>query len=405
MKLNPNKDNIYAFSIGSIESINNKKKPDLTFKALTGNFYTDLINSDLTIRRNKKLLSHIKNRSIKESIYSNRDIPKSWKTILGYQNEVYKAIDQDPNFAYYLGATNNKDNKVNEFFGTKLKNIDNSNKTERNKKFISLENIDKYIKDNNIDNKDLSNNITNNNSKDKSREKNNNEIKVYNKTISFSEKSNSIKIPHHQWSISNEINKKLNDKFLSSKLDEYRTKYDIDKFTEKVKHAIKEIKIDYDDDIFIERAKRNRNRNYYREYLKSKTQNKKRNVLKKAIFSNLIQEKGEERQFYRTLYDNNNAIGTHRFVRNKKYTPFKTISSFGNKENRFENVEMNNKIKRDLELINFFGPHYSNCLVCKKRNMDFYANSEPNQAMILLNYLKKIKFNGKSNKHSKSNKE
>jgi len=58
------------------------------------------------------LLSHIKNRSIKESIYSNRDIPKSWKTILGYQNEVYKAIDQDPNFAYYLGATNNKDNKV-----------------------------------------------------------------------------------------------------------------------------------------------------------------------------------------------------------------------------------------------------------------------------------------------------
>ena len=46
MKLNPNKDNIYAFSIGSIESINNKKKPDLTFKALTGNFYTDLINSD-----------------------------------------------------------------------------------------------------------------------------------------------------------------------------------------------------------------------------------------------------------------------------------------------------------------------------------------------------------------------
>ena len=360
MKLNPNKDNIYAFSIGSIESINNKKKPDLTFKALTGNFYTDLINSDLTIRRNKKLLSHIKNRSIKESIYSNRDIPKSWKTILGYQNEVYKAIDQDPNFAYYLGATNNKD---------------------------------------------LSNNITNNNSKDKSREKNNNEIKLYNKTISFSEKSNSIKIPHHQWSISNEINKKLNDKFLSSKLDEYRTKYDIHKFTEKVKHAIKEIKIDYDDDIFIERAKRNRNRNYYREYLKSKTQNKKRNVLKKAIFSNLIQEKGEERQFYRTLYDNNNAIGTHRFARNKKYTPFKTISSFGNKENRFENVEMNNKIKRDLELINFFGPHYSNCLVCKKRNMDFYANSEPNQAMILLNYLKKIKFNGKSNKHSKSNKE
>ena len=49
---------------------------------------------------------------------------------------------------------------------------------------------------------------------------------------------------------------------------------------------------------------------------------------------------------------------------------------------------MNKKIKRDLELINYFGPHKSNCLVCKKRNMDFYTNSEPKQTMILLNYLK-----------------
>ena len=396
MKLNPNKDNIYAFSIGSIESINNKKKPDLTFKALTGNFYTDLINSDLTIKRNKKLLSTIKNHSIKESIYSNRDIPKSWKTILGYQNEVYKAIDQDPNFAYYLGATNKKDNKVNEFFGTSLKNVDNGNKTDRNKKFLSLENIDKYIKDNDLD-KDTNNN------KEELSEKNN-EKKIYNRTISYSEKNNNIKTPHHQWSINNDMKNKLNDKYLSSRLDEYRTKYDIDKFTQNVKHKIKEIKIDYDDDIFVERAIRNKNRNYYREFLKEKTQKNKENVLKKTIFSNLLEEKDEERQFYKTSY-NNKAIESHRFRRNKKYTPFKTISSFGNKENRFNNDFLNNKIKRDLELINFFGPHYSNCLVCKKRNMDFYANSGPKQAMILLNYLKKVKLNAKINKYSKNEKE
>ena len=76
----------------------------------------------------------------------------------------------------------------------------------------------------------------------------------------------------------------------------------------------------------------------------------------------------------------------------KKYSPFKTQTSYFKKEKKSGNIS--NKIMRDLELINFFGPHYSNCYVCHERNMDFYKNSEPNQTLILLNYLKKIKLNG-----------
>ena len=69
---------------------------------------------------------------------------------MGYRDEVYKAIDNDPDFAYYIG-TSNKEKKTNDFFETKLKNVtslggDNIKKMQ----FLNLDGIDKYIKDNNI---------------------------------------------------------------------------------------------------------------------------------------------------------------------------------------------------------------------------------------------------------------
>ena len=391
MKLNQRKENYYAFSIGANPSSKNKRRQNFSFKTLTGNFYTDLINSDLSIKRGKKTLSLIKNKTIKESIYSNRDIPKSWKTMLGYSNEVYKAIDQDPNFAYYVGASTKKESKVNQFFGTKLMNVNNLNtgsNKEQNKKFVSLENIDKYIKENNLD-EDL------NNDKEALSE-GNNDVRLYNKTISFNERSNERRMTYHLWGINNAlINSKLNDKFFSSKLDDYRTKYDIDKFTENVKHKIKEIHLDVEDDNYTRKINENKNKNYYRQFLKDQTKNNKESVLKKTIYSNLIPEKEERKKFYKTLYGGNKTIESYRFKRNKNYTPFKTMPIFENREKKFNEVIINDKIKRDLELINYFGPNYSNCLVCRKRNMDFYANSEPKQTMILLSYLKKIKLNGK----------
>ena len=391
MKLNQRKENYYAFSIGANPSSKNKRRQNFSFKTLTGNFYTDLINSDLSIKRGKKTLSLIKNKTIKESIYSNRDIPKSWKTMLGYSNEVYKAIDQDPNFAYYVGASTKKENIVNQFFGTKLMNVNNLNtgsNKEQNKKFVSLENIDKYIKENNLD-EDL------NNDKEALSERNN-DVKLYNKTISFNERSNERRMTYHLWGINNALmNSKLNDKFFSSKLDDYRTKYDIDKFTENVKHKIKEIHLDVEDDNYTRKINENKNKNYYRQFLKDQTKNNKESVLKKTIYSNLIPEKEERKKFYKTLYGGNKTIESYIFKRNKNYTPFKTMPIFENREKKFNEVIINDKIKRDLELINYFGPNYSNCLVCRKRNMDFYANSEPKQTMILLSYLKKIKLNGK----------
>ena len=150
-----------------------------------------------------------------------------------------------------------------------------------------------------------------------------------------------------------------------------------------------------EDDNYTRKINENKNKNYYRQFLKDQTKNNKESVLKKTIYSNLIPEKEERKKFYKTLYGGNKTIESYRFKRNKNYTPFKTMPIFENREKKFNEVIINDKIKRDLELINYFGPNYSNCLVCRKRNMDFYANSEPKQTMILLSYLKKIKLNGK----------
>ena len=109
----------YAYNINST---NKTVYKNISFKMLTGNFYEDLINSDVNLHKKRQLLSEIKNNSIKESVYCNKEIPKSWKTILGYSDEVYKAIDQDPDFAYYIG-TSNKEKKTNDFFETQLKKV------------------------------------------------------------------------------------------------------------------------------------------------------------------------------------------------------------------------------------------------------------------------------------------
>ena len=391
MKLKPRKDNFYAFNINSTNSNKNKTPKDFTFKALTGNFYEDLINSDISIKRNKRKLSYIKNNAIKESIYCNKDIPKSWKTILGYNNEVYKAIDQDPNFAYYLGSSNNKENIENKFFGTKLKNIKPSSPSEKNKKFISLENIDKYIKDNDIDiDNDKNNNVEEIKENNKVKEKND-DIKKFSKTISYDDNKEMKISHHHQWETNNKMI--LNDKFFSSKLDEYRTKYDIDKFMGNVKHRIKEIQID-EDDIYLPQMIQQRKKNHYREFLREKTQNNRENVLKKTIYSNLIPEKEKDKEIYfNKTFGANKRMAPLKIRKKIKFGPFKTTPVFFNKETNIKEDSVRNKIKRDLELINYFGPNNSNCTVCKRRNMDFYTNSEPNQILILLNYLKKVKLN------------
>ena len=399
MKLKDQREKNYAYNINST---NKTVYKNISFKMLTGNFYEDLINSDVSLHKKRQLLSEIKNNSIKESVYCNKEIPKSWKTILGYSDEVYKAIDQDPDFAYYIG-TSNKEKKTNDFFETQLKKVSSGGDVAK-KRFLNLDGIDKYIKDLDIKT-----------TYETEKTERNNILEKANQTISFSEnkqdsgKKNDVysKSKAHSaqtnffWGLNDND---LNDKLISSKLDEYRTKYDMNKFMNEIRQ--KRAREGKDKDLihyipnFIKERKNN-----YRDILKMQTKSNKKNVLKNSIYSNLLPGK-DANKIQKNKVNNSKNLSLPK-LKKGAFSPEKTASIFLNRPAEFDTpLEITNpKIKRDLELINYFGPRYTNCHICRRRNIDFYQNSEPKQTLLLLNYLKKVKLNEVEEKNKKSKRE
>jgi hypothetical protein len=71
------------------------------------------------------------------------------------------------------------------------------------------------------------------------------------------------------------------------------------------------------------------------------------------------------------------------------YGPFLNINTNYQKEIVIENPA----IKRSLEDINYYGPYFSHCPICRNRNLDFYQTMEPHQCLKLLNYIKKKRSN------------
>ena len=359
----------YAYNINN--SPNNPKTKKISFNSLQKNFYEDLINSDINIKNNRHVLKAIKSRSIKESVYSNKVVPKEWRTMLGYQNHVYGVIDKDPAFAIYIGRSQKELNNNNAFQTQKLKSINETTSLEEKP-------IPDFIK----------NYLAK--SEDKTEEKTQKKVEVDKK--SEGEKNNTVdKIKFmrrpsqlFQKGLMNEKNTMIDDKLISSKLDEYRVKYDLNKYM----HEIKNKKtLDQDKKELYNFTPNPKSRDSdYRQFLRTKTQNDKEHVLRSSIYYNLISEDD--------VKDKNNFKFRNTLLR-KKLSPINTKSgAFSSKYNRETNriLEITNpKIKRDLELINYYGPLYTHCKTCNNRNIEFYQNSEPNQTLQLLHFLKRIK--------------
>ena len=349
----------YAYNINN--SPNSTKTKKISFNTLSKNFYEDLINSDSNIKINRNTLNRIKSKSIKESIYSHRMIPSSWKIMLGYQNQVYGVIDKDPAFALYLGRSQKESNNRIFSEAQKLRSIHDSQNIEQKPvpDFI-LKYLDKP------EDKVLNEN-------EKHGEMKKNEEKV--DKVKFQRKPSQF----FQQRLINDKNLiMVDDKLISSKLDEYRTKYDLNKYMHDIKAKRildKEKKINS----LLTPNQKDRDTNY-RQFLKTRTQNDKEHVLKSSIYYNLINK------------DNNN-LKLNSSLKKKNLKPIKPSSMFLYHNNEFDKViEITNpKIKRDLELINYYGPLYTHCKLCNNRNLEFYQNSEPNQTLKLLHYLKRIK--------------
>jgi hypothetical protein len=288
--------------------------------------------------------------------------------MLGYQNDVYRIIDKDPAFALYLGRSQ-KESNYNKFSeAQKLKTISDSQNFEQKpipdfiKKFFSKSDNKTPRRYKDVENSSLIENK-------KDEEKNNNTEK-----IKFQRRPSQI----YQRGL---INEKIviDDKLISSKLDEFRTKYDLNKYMYDIKDKRsldKEKKIN---NILTPNIKERETN--YRQFLKTRTQNDKEHVLKSSIYYNLISKDNDNNKLKTSLKKNN-------------LKPIiKPGSIFLNHNKEFDKViEITNpKIKRDLELIDYYGPLYTHCKLCNNRNLEFYQNSEPNQTLKLLHFLKRIK--------------
>ena len=351
------KESNYAYNINNSPS--NLKSKKFSFNLLGKNFYDELIKTDINIKVKNHVLSEIKDNSIKESIYSSRPVPNSWRTLLSYQNNVYKIIDNDPKFAYYLGRSQ-KENFKNKFLDTQtLKNIIDNKEVEKKQ-------IPDFIKEYLLKEKE-------NDEKD---EKGKNEVENDIKIIDDINESKSR-------NIKNQNNIEINDKLISSKLDEYRVKYDLNKYVADIKN--KRIKEKREKEIMRLKPDLNLRNTNYRHFLKTLTQNDKVHILRSSISNNLF---SKDNNLYKSKTINNEYKTRKIFLK-----PFKKDSNnlLSNKELEKNIIITNPKIKRDLELINYYGPRYTHCKICNNRNLEFYQNSEPNQTLKLLNYLKKIK--------------
>ena len=372
----------YAYNINN--SPNNKKVKKISFNSLSKNFYEDLINSDLRIKDSRQRLSKIKSTSIKESIYSNKLIPGSWKIMLDYQPTVYKAIDKDKKFAYYLGRSQDQ-NQNNKFqHAQQLRSINDM-------QTIGQRSMSSYIKKFFVENSEK-------NSEMGIGEKENFSVTESKKELEKVENRTGRKTQFfHGKSIINlnEKNLMIDDKLISSKLDEYRTKYDLNKYMKDLKNKKEE---DKNKKVFnitplpnLEERETN-----YKQFLKTRMTNDKERVLKSSIYYNLIGKHNND------LEKSDNKIKKMKKI---KLKPLETENMYLFHNAEFDKViEITNpKIKRDLELIDYYGPLYTHCKFCNNRNLEFYKNSEPNQTLKLLQYLKKIKLGDTDDKEDNKN--
>ena len=118
-----------------IQNIENEKKTfykihSLTWRTPLYNKSDRLEKMNKSLRMTKEKINTIKENSIKDFVYSNRQIPSSWKGKYNYCEQVRKMLANDDIFLAYIGNMY-KNNKIKKKIGdVKLY----SSKTSKKKK-------------------------------------------------------------------------------------------------------------------------------------------------------------------------------------------------------------------------------------------------------------------------------
>ena len=320
-------------------------------KIRKNNLYDEIELKNIKIKDSFHKLRDIKANSLKDFVYSNRQIPDHWKNKLDYQNQVLELFAKDENFLLYVGNVPDE-----------VENIEpNKSKQKIDKKRILLRN----------NGHDGWQNKTENNTLNNESIKRNISLRIK----SFSSKNIKNKLKRIK-------NKSIGEKEIINIFDELHNDFPIkeklvDLFPEK---AIKSIGLE--NSVIGNKLKR-----FYPEMKPEK----RRNIFRQNIFVNLIPQKPKNKS---------NLISKQyqSAILNKGHKKPITNNYILNSEFAKKKFDIKNEIAmKQLESINFFGPYYSYCPPCGNRNVDFYKNLDFQTIVSLVQQIKKLRGKAKGN--------
>ena len=371
------------------------------FLQLSGGFYDDIENNDISIKLKQKQLQKIKNESLKEFVFTNKHIPDKWKKKLNYQNDVIKILAKDNDFLLYVSRGSNPSmaetistgSSTSDYISKNYNTINKGLKTSYSQMFPKINNRSLSEEKQKIKN-DIINNMNKTADED---------FPINENTFSSS------RSPYPKLKGQNK-KETMNDKDITNLLEEFRIAYPIklkkeDQIELKYGHGHEESldeesnkkKLPKSNLLFYNTFMQlNRNANPFANVHKMKL-DKRQRIFRQNIFNNLIPPHANK-----TLKSNSmvNLNPSNKFKKMKikneekeqKFGPFLNFDY----DSFYKKTKINNPvIEKNLEYINFYGPYYSYCPPCLNRNLEFYNNLEQNQCLKIIKYIKKIR--GKKN--------
>ena len=382
----------YALNINQIRGPS--KSNNLDFKNLNKGFYDEIEKNDILIKQDQKELKKLKNISLKEFIYTNKEIPDRWKKKANYEDDLLNIMVEDNNILTYVGTSPKE-----EYINSKSYN----DKISTKKSFSIEKNNFSNINDRYIIKKIFDNNFS------KKEEGNKNNIildsEINNKTIITEEFINDNSISKlSKMKSKNKSKSQLNDKAIYNILEDFKTAYPIKEKLQQLytktnyyntnnisesnndnKYLTNELTMTnsikkINNNICNNNIKETNGRNTFFSSIKNQQLFKRKNVFRQNVFNNLVSP-------------NTSSVDKNYLKKKKLIIEInnKIMPLLGTDYNNFiKKVEINNPIvNKNLESINYYGPYFSHCPPCYNRNINYYKNLEINQCLDIIHHIKK----------------
>ena len=347
----------YAFNINDIKAPKDFKGSLSDFKSLNRGSYDEIESNDITIKDNIEKLKLLKNDTIKQFIYTNKDIPVQWKNKLDYKKNLLRIFINDSNFLSYLGVGHSTE--VSKSTKNKRKKQNIIKEISQAKTSFDIPQKSDQEKITNSPNRSL----TNKNKYGRYKEKHNYTNKEIVGILEEFKSAYPILIKEKE---NNELYNRKKKKNYEEKIN--KTFYNIKERKSLNKFSLPNLKL-----------------------IKSKRQN----TFRQNIFTNLLPSGTNNDNILQKIELNNNNNTSRNFYQKKKNKELKNRNDLylnSNSELFDKKININNPtVVKYLEGINFYGPYFSYCPPCGNKNLEFYKNLEENRCLQIIQQIKKNK--------------